>query len=135
MSLLKPILLVDDNHDDLFILKRLLSRAGVKNAFITFDHPKDAKRFLESAVRTPETNLVPAAIFSDKEMPEFNGFDLLKWVREQEPLKNLPFILLTSVQEPGDKKLAAKLGATQFYEKFPALHVFAEMFDGKVQSK
>lgn len=135
MSALRPILLVDDNHDDLFILKRLLTRAGVKNAFISFDHPQDARRFLESALRTPETNLVPAAIFCDKTMPVFNGFDLLRWIREQAALKKLPFILLTSVQEPGDKKLAAKLGATEFYEKFPPLHVFAEMFDGKVRSQ
>jgi CheY-like chemotaxis protein len=94
----------------------------------------DARRFLESALRTPETNLVPAAIFSDKIMPHFSGFDFLEWVRAQAPLKELPFILLTSVQEPSDKKRAAKLGATEFFEKFPPMHVFAEMFGGKVTS-
>ena len=135
LSALRPILLVDDNHDDLFILKRLLTRAGVKNAFISFDHAKDARRFLESALRTPETNLLPAAIFSDKTMPEFDGFDLLQWVREQPALAKLPFYLVSSVQEPTDQKRAAKLGATAFFEKFPALHVFADMFGGTVGSK
>ena len=135
MSTLRPILVVDDNLDDLFILKRLLTRAGVKNAFISFDHPKDARRFLESALRTPETNLLPAAVFSDKTMPEFDGFDLLEWVREQPALAKLPFYLVTSVQEPADKKRAAKLGATALFEKFPPLHVFAEIFGGTVSSK
>jgi CheY-like chemotaxis protein len=135
MSLLRPILIVDDNHDDLFILKRLLSRAGVKNAFISFDHPNDARRFLESVVRTPDTNLIPAGIFSDKNMPHFNGFDLLTWVREHGPLKKLPFILLSSVAEPADKKHAIKLGATAFYEKFPPLHVFAELCGSKISAK
>ena len=128
MNASQPVLLVDDNHDDLFILKRLLSRAGLKNAFISFDHGRDCARFLESAIRTPETQLVPAAIFSDKTMPEFNGFDLLKWVREQPPLQKLPFILLTSTVDSADKKRAEKLGATALFEKFPPQHVFSEMF-------
>jgi hypothetical protein len=41
----QPVLLVDDNHDDLFILKRLLTRSGLKNAFITFDHSRDCIAF------------------------------------------------------------------------------------------
>src|SRR3954467_6674427 len=88
---LQPVLLVDDNHDDLFILKRLLSRSGLKNAFISFDHSRDCARFLESALRTPESNLIPAAILSDKSIPGFTGFDLLKWVRAQPGLAKVPF--------------------------------------------
>lgn len=135
MSALQPILIVDDNHDDLFILKRLISRCGAKNTFITFDHPLATRRYLESALRTPDTNLIPAAIFSDKTMPECTGFELLDWVRQQPPLATLPFYLLTSAQEPRDKKRAEELGVTAFFEKFPPVHVFAELFDGMVGSK
>lgn len=124
----QPILLVDDNHDDLFILKRLLTRAGVKNAFISFDHARDCCHFLESALRTPETNLIPAAVFSDKSMPGFDGFQLLEWVRRQPPLVALPFILLSSVAEPGDKRRAEKLGVTALFEKFPPQHTFTDLF-------
>ncbi len=124
----QPVVLVDDNHDDLFILKRLLSRAGLKNAFISFDDARACTSFLQSAIRTPDTNLIPAAIFSDKAMPDFNGFDLLQWVRQQPPLGKLPFILLTSTAEPGDEKRAEKLGVTAFFEKFPSQHVFMDMF-------
>jgi len=135
VTALRPILLVDDSHDDLFILKRLLTRAGVKNAFVTFDHAKDARHFLESALRTPETNLLPAAIFSDKVMPQYDGFALLEWVRQQPALADLPFYILTSVLELVDKKHAMKLGATGCFEKFPALHVFADIFGSTVSSK
>ena len=122
------IVVVDDNHDDLFILKRLLSRAGLKNAFVSFDHAADAKRFLEAAIRTPDTNLLPAAIFTDKQMPEMNGFDLLKWVREQPQLKKIPFFMLTSSGLAGDATRAKQLRATRFMEKFPPHHIFSEIF-------
>jgi len=123
-----PILLVDDNHDDLFILKRLLTRAGLKNGFVTFDHARDCLHYLESALRSPESSLLPAAIFSDKSMPDFGGFDLLKWVRDQPELATLPFVLLSTVAEAPEKKRAAKLGVTAFLEKFPPPHVFSAIF-------
>jgi CheY-like chemotaxis protein len=131
MSALQPIMIVDDTHDDLFILKRLLARTGAKNAFITFDHGDEAKRFLEAAVRTPETNLIPAAIFSDKRMPGVNGFDLVEWLRRQPALVNVPVYLLTSSVEPGDAERAKELGATGFFEKFPPQHVIDELFQRK----
>ena len=121
-------MIVDDTHDDLFILKRLLSRTGVKNAFVTFDHGDEAKRFLEAAMRTPETNLIPAAIFSDKRMPGLGGFDLLKWLRHQPALGNVPFFLLTGDVHPTDAKRAKELGATAFFEKFPPQHLIYQLF-------
>lgn len=130
MSALQPIIIVDDTHDDLFILKRLLARTGVKNAFVTFDHGDEAKRFLEAAIRTPETELIPAAIFSDKRMPGLDGFELLKWVRQRRELLDVAFYLLTSAVEPSDAARAKELGATAFFEKFPPQHVFDDLFRG-----
>jgi CheY-like chemotaxis protein len=128
VSELQPIVVVDDNHEDLFFLKRLLSRAGLKNPFVSFDHADEAMRFLDAAMKTPETNLIPAAIFSDKRMPGHDGFEFLKWIRERQRLNKIPFFLLTSAVEPKDRQRAAKLGVTQFLEKFPPEHEFAKLF-------
>jgi len=122
-----PFVIVDDNHEDLFILKRLLTRAGAKNPFISFDHAEEAVRFLGAALRTPESHLLPSAVFSDKAMAGLNGFELLEWVRQQPPLHSTPFVLFTSVAKPGDAKRASALGATWFYEKYPAQHVIEDL--------
>lgn len=44
-------------------------------------------------------------ILCDWEMPEMNGEELLCWVREQEQLKNTPFIMVTS---RGDKEFVVQ---------------------------
>jgi len=44
-------------------------------------------------------------ILCDWEMPEMNGEELLCWVREQDQLKNIPFIMVTS---RGDKEFVVK---------------------------
>ncbi len=44
-------------------------------------------------------------ILCDWEMPEMNGEELLRWVREQEKLKDTPFIMVTS---RGDKEFVMK---------------------------
>jgi CheY-like chemotaxis protein len=123
-------MLVDDTHDDLFILKRILSRSGVLNPFISFDHASEAQRFLQAALSSPETKLLPAAIFCDKSMPEYNGFDLLAWVRSEARLAMTPFFLLTSLVHRNDEMEAARWGATAFFEKFPSQHIFAERLAG-----
>lgn len=133
---LQPLLIVDDNHDDLFILKRLLLRAGAKNALVTFDHSEEAIRFLQAAIRTPDTNMIPAAIFSDIRMPGVDGFDFLQWVRQQPAMRGIPFYLFTSSDVTECAGKAESLGVTQLYAKFPPAHVLGDLFTksgGKLQ--
>jgi CheY-like chemotaxis protein len=122
-----PIILVDDSHDDLFILKRLLWRAGHTRTFITFDHAEEAKSFLRAAVRTPEVGLLPSAVFADKALPGLDGFGLLKWTRSQRPFDRITFVVLTGTVVASDQQMATSLGAQHFFEKFPAPHVFSEV--------
>ena len=38
-------------------------------------------------------------VLCDWEMPEMSGIELLQWVRSHEPLKEQPFILITSLDQ------------------------------------
>lgn len=132
MSALLPIVIVDHNHDDLFILKRLLARSGICNPLVTFDHAEDAARFLDAAIRTPDTNLLPAAILSDMRMSGMSGFEILAWIRQQPALANTPFFLFSSAVDADTRERAMQLGATRFREKFPPEHVVAELLRVRV---
>jgi CheY-like chemotaxis protein len=126
----RPVLLIDDSHEDLFLTKRLLARAGVKQPIVTVDGGEEAIVFLRAATLPRAEDLVPCAIFCDVKMPKQNGFDVLKWVRSQKALKDVPFTILTGGDVPIDRERAKELGADHFLVKFPPPEILKKIIDG-----
>jgi CheY-like chemotaxis protein len=60
-------------------------------------------------------------------MPKLDGFDVLRWIRKQPALKELPVVVLSGSDEPSDIKRAKELGAMSFLTKYPPAAVFAEV--------
>lgn len=50
MSNPPPILIVDDDPDDIFILKRLLTKAGIENKTVSFEDPCAAVAHLQAEI-------------------------------------------------------------------------------------
>jgi len=59
----------------------------------------------------------PSLVISDILMPEMDGFELCRKIREDENLKELPVILLTSLSDPLDIIEGLKCGADNFITK------------------
>jgi CheY-like chemotaxis protein len=127
---LRPILLIDDNHEDLFLTKRLLARAGVKHPIITIDDGEEAIALLKAASGSESTGLLPCLVFCDIRMPKIDGFDVLKWARSQPSLAKTTIVILTGGDVPEDRTRAKKLGADHFLVKFPSPDVLKKVIDG-----
>ncbi len=56
-------------------------------------------------------------ILLDLMLPKFDGFDILKKVRENESLKNIPVIVFSNLSEEKEVKKAKDLGSTEFMVK------------------
>ncbi len=56
-------------------------------------------------------------ILLDLVLPKFDGFEILKKVRETEALKAIPVIVFSNLSEDKDIKKAEELGATDFMVK------------------
>jgi two-component system, OmpR family, response regulator VicR len=56
-------------------------------------------------------------ILLDIILPKFDGFEILKKVRETEQLKKIPVIVFSNLSEEKDIKRAEQLGATDFMVK------------------
>jgi DNA-binding response OmpR family regulator len=56
-------------------------------------------------------------ILLDLILPKFDGFDILKKIRETEGLKTIPVIVFSNLSEAKDVERANKLGATDFMVK------------------
>ena len=56
--------------------------------------------------------LVPAAMLLDIEKPRMDGFDLLRTLRQDERLRHVPVIMITSRTAPRHRDHALQLGAS-----------------------
>lgn len=103
------ILLLDDNHDNLDLLGKILRRAGYQNLMLL----SDSRQF---AGARDEFN--PDLILLDLMMPHLDGYQILKSLREtEEDSEFLPVIVITADVSKKAKSTALSSGANDFLTK------------------
>jgi CheY-like chemotaxis protein len=113
------ILLVDDNPDDVLLIKRSFDRAGLKHPIHSVSRGEDAIAYLrgdlpyDDRLKYP----VPDLVLLDIKMPGIDGFDVLRWIRHQWQFSHLCVVMLTSSDEMRDVNQAYQLGANSFLVK------------------
>ncbi|MBW1784323.1 MAG: response regulator [Deltaproteobacteria bacterium] len=60
---------------------------------------------------------MPMLVISDIIMPEMDGYEMCRRIKENEPLKGIPVILLTSLSDPVDVIRGLQCGADNFITK------------------
>lgn len=120
-SPLAPILLIDDNREDLFLTQRLLVKAGARNRIVAVDDGEAGIAFLRSCMVPKSPQEMPILVLCDVRMPRVDGFEVLEWVRDQPMLKSLYFAMHTGGAVPADRERALKSGANEFLVKFPTV--------------
>ena len=112
------VLLAEDNDDDLFLTKRVLTKAGVGPVFHVADG-KEAMDYLggKGAYADRVRHPLPTVMLLDLKMPFFNGHEVLEWVRTQSELSALKVYVLTSSGEMIDRERVEKAGAQGYFVK------------------
>jgi CheY-like chemotaxis protein len=119
MAALPPILIVDDEADDLYILRRLLAKAEVRNKVIGFEDPLAAVDYLQRECENPNPLFIPCAIITDLNMPGRDGVEFTQWIRRQPVLAETRIIMITDSESPSDETRATQAGVSCFVRKFP----------------
>lgn len=102
------VLIVDDNADNLYLLRALLQGYGYSVV--------EARNGAEALTKARQN--APDLIISDLLMPEMDGYALLRQWKADERLKVAPFIVYTATYtDPKDERLALDLGADAFFLK------------------
>jgi len=115
---LDPILIADDESDDVFVLTHRLKKAGIQNPIVEF---KDGADLVDYVSQHAESGTFKAALLLlDIKMPRLDGFDTLEWLRQKAGLKMLRVAMVSSSQRPDDKSRAFAAGANEYFEKFPS---------------
>lgn len=102
------IIAIDDFSTMRRIIKNLLKQAGYENVF----EAEDGQKALE-IIRAEKVDL----IISDWNMPKLNGFDLLKIVRSDPDLRQIPFVMITAESEKEKIIKAVHAGVTDYIVK------------------
>lgn len=104
----KPrVMLIDDAVDVHRLMNARLRHENFR--LICFTNGADA---VEAAKADP-----PATILLDLDMPEIDGFEVLRRLKEDSSTHNIPVIVLSGHSESDDKVAAFDLGATDFVTK------------------
>src|SRR5271170_3881829 len=105
---MKTVLLVEDNQDDVFVMKMACQRTGIPHLLRVVTDGVMAVDYLSGigdyADRT--VHPLPDVVFLDIKMPKRDGHEVLKWIRAQPALKNLPVVMLTGSVQSADVDLA-----------------------------
>jgi len=96
------VMVVDDEADARDLVQRLLEDAGARVS---------ACDTAEAALQTIEEGLVPDVIVSDVAMPEQDGYDFMKRVRQMNaPMSTVPAAALTALARVADRRRALLAG-------------------------
>jgi len=97
----KFVLLVEDNHDDVELTLRALSKSDTTVEVVVAHDGVEALGFLygTGAYGGRNINAMPAVVFLDLKLPRINGFEVLERIRSDERTKLLPVVILTSSNE------------------------------------
>jgi CheY-like chemotaxis protein len=128
MSLLKPILLVEDNLNDIELVLSALKRNRVANKVDTVRHGGEALDYLhrrgDFAGRTGED---PVFILLDLKMPKVDGLEVLRELKSDERLKLIPVVMLTTSAEETDLVKSYRLGVNAYVVKPVDFQQFVEV--------
>ena len=118
MSILRPILLVEDNPNDVELTLTALRQANLANEVIVAHDGEEALDFLFRRGRhAHRSSIDPSVVFLDLKLPMMSGHEVLAWIRAQRHLESLVVVVLTSSSEPSDLRRAYSLGANSYLVK------------------
>jgi CheY-like chemotaxis protein len=104
----KPVLVVDDDVRNIFALSSVLERRGM--SVLSATTGREAIEKLEVA---PEL----AIVLMDIMMPEMDGFQTMRAIRENPSFRRLPIVALTAKAMKGDRERCLEAGASDYLAK------------------
>ncbi len=119
------ILIAEDDNGHARLIEKNLTRAGLNNEIHRFDNGQAVLDFLFR--RGPGPHRVadkPYLLLLDIRMPQVDGVEVLRELKEDPELRKVPVIMLTTTDDPREVERCHQIGCASYivkpvdYEKF-----------------
>ncbi len=118
MNDIRPILLAEDNPADAEMAIDALREANLANPII---HVEDGVEVLDFLLRrgawADRKQEDPAVLLLDIKMPRMDGLEVLQHMRDNEALRTIPVVILSSSREESDLARSWDLGVNAYVVK------------------
>jgi len=113
------ILLVEDNPDDVELALHAFRKHKLTNRIVVARDGAEALEFLlgKDSEVVGRSQDVPRVILLDLKLPKVSGLDVLRRIKQDERLGNVPVVMLTSSREEPDIAESYRLGVNSYIVK------------------
>src|SRR5690349_7529259 len=90
------LLLAEDLEDDVFIMRRAIKSAGIRNPLAVVSDGRELLAYLSGEGQYHDRNNfpLPFLLFLDLKMPHHDGFECLEVIGQNPSLKHIPVVVL-----------------------------------------
>jgi len=121
------ILIADDDDGHARLIEKNLTRAGLHNSIRRFNNGQAVLEYLfrrgNGEQRVEET---PYLLLLDIRMPQVDGVEVLRQVKEDPELRKIPVIMLTTTDDPREVERCHAIGCASYIVKPVDYDKFAE---------
>ncbi|HTD65136.1 MAG TPA: response regulator [Candidatus Limnocylindria bacterium] len=134
------VLNVDDNLDDVLLLKRACHKADAKFDVKFVEDGEFAIEYMKghAPYNDRSKHPIPNLILLDLNMPRKTGFEVLEWLKANAEFRKIPVAIFTSSTNTNDIRDAVSRGADCYLEKplnYENLIVLMERIDSVLRNR
>ena len=119
MSVRQAVLLVEDSDSDALLVTRAFEQAHIESPLFRVRDGVEALDYLFARGTYADRDFrdIPAVILLDLNLPRLDGIQVLKAIRENPRIGNLPIVMLTSSSDDQDRLQAYDSHVNSFIRK------------------
>jgi len=125
MSSLRHVLLVDDDPDHIRLASHAIQRGSPATEIDSVRDGESAIEYLRSTA-TDASRVRPELVVLDLNLPRMHGLDVLRAMKGDEQLKDIPVVVMSSQLRQEDAIRAHQLGATAVLSKSAGPEAFSD---------
>lgn len=125
------ILVAEDDAGHARLIEKNLTRAGLNNPVVRFDNGQAVLDFLfRRGSGWHRASDVPYLLLLDIRMPQVDGIEVLRQIKQDPELRKVPVIILTTTDDPREVERCHSIGCASYIVKPVDYNKFAEAITG-----